>query len=222
MKSVRFRCPHCQSVVEIPAVKLGSAVECPREECGLVFNATPPSGEMYSDQPGGESVTGVPVASGSLESTLFERHPAMFRNRPFSSIALWSLLILGSIGFFGGLAGTFEFGLPAGVLMIVSGAVAVGAGVGLLVWWIRMMATTLIVTTERTILRRGLLDRHSSEVLHEDVRNLQMNQSFTDRLMGVGSLALSSSGQDDLEIEVKGIPNPDEIVQTIRQHQADD
>lgn len=222
MKTVRFRCPHCHKVVEIPSDSLGTTVACPEDGCGLAFSATPPAGELVG---GASGKPGAAVASRSgvqTENTLFERHPAMFRKRPFSCVGLWTLLIAGSIGLVSGLAGTELFGLPAAALMIVSGALALSAAAALVRWWISVIDTKLVVTSERTILRNGLLNIRSTEVLHEDVRNLQFDQSFTDRLLNVGDLALSSSGQDDLEIVVSGIPRPHEIVEAIRRHQSDD
>jgi uncharacterized membrane protein YdbT with pleckstrin-like domain len=75
------------------------------------------------------------------------------------------------------------------------------------------------VTNRRTVLRRGLLARETSEVRHRDVRNVQVNQTTFERLLGVGDLALSSAGQSDFEIAVKGIPNPNRVADVIRDMQ---
>ncbi len=47
-----------------------------------------------------------------------------------------------------------------------------------------------------------------NEVLHNHVRNIQINQSVFQRLMHVGSIGISSSGQAGIEIFIRGIPNP--------------
>ena len=52
---------------------------------------------------------------------------------------------------------------------------------------------------------------HTSEVLHDHVRNVEIRQSFLQRITKVGSLGISSSGQDGIEIEVRDMPKPYEL-----------
>lgn len=84
--------------------------------------------------------------------------------------------------------------------------------------WLRVRATRLIVTTQRTTLQTGILDKATNEVRHADVRNVLVTQGFMQRLFGVGAIELSSAGQSDVEIIVKGIPDPQRIAEVIRQH----
>jgi len=83
--------------------------------------------------------------------------------------------------------------------------------------WLRQRATRLIVTTRRTVLREGILDKRTNEIRHSDVRNVQVQQSLVQRMFGVGTLELSSSGQSDVEIAIKGIPDPQAIASLIRE-----
>lgn len=83
--------------------------------------------------------------------------------------------------------------------------------------WIRVQATTLVVTTHRTILTEGVFDKRTNEVRHADVRNVQVIQDFMQRLFGVGTLELSSAAQADVEITARGIPNPQAVAETIWQ-----
>ena len=53
--------------------------------------------------------------------------------------------------------------------------------------------------------------RHTSEVLHDHVRNIEIRQSFLQRITNVGYLGISSSGQDGIEIEIKDLPKPYEL-----------
>ncbi len=86
------------------------------------------------------------------------------------------------------------------------------------VWWLRCKGTTLTVTNKRTILRRGILSKSITEVWHRDVRNVQLDQTFFQRILGVGQVGISSSGQSGLEISVTGIPDPDLVKRLIDQH----
>ncbi len=118
------------------------------------------------------------------ETTLYRENPSMFRNNP--------------LGF---------------VLTVLLCVVGIGLIV-LLLWWLSTKATTLTVTDERTILRRGLLSKQLNEVWHRDV----LTQTFWQRIFGTGTLEISSAGQADVEIRVTGIPDPDEVKAIIDRH----
>jgi uncharacterized membrane protein YdbT with pleckstrin-like domain len=119
------------------------------------------------------------------EEKLYHAHPAMFRNHP-----IWFVL--------------------ACLL------VPIGVGVVILVaWWLDTRAKTLIVTTRRTILRRGILSKSLSDIQNADVRNIQVEQTALQRLLGVGSLKISSAGQAGIEMVVNGIPDPNRAREAI-------
>ena len=90
-----------------------------------------------------------------------------------------------------------------------------------LIWWLRCLGTKLTVTTERTILRKGLLSKRTNEVFHSDVRNIQVSQGFLQRLFDVGSIGIASSGQSDIEIQVAGMPSPEKVKEIINKHRRD-
>ena len=116
------------------------------------------------------------------EKVLYEEHPAMFRNHPY-------LFILSVI-----LIAAFGLGL-----------------VILLIWWLQTLGTKLTVTDERITLRKGILSKFTNEVFHTDIRNVQLDQSFFQRLFDVGTIAISTSGQEGIEISVQGIPHPQNV-----------
>lgn len=124
----------------------------------------------------------------SDEQILYEAHPAMFRNHP-----IWFVVAV--------------------LLSLV--------GVGLLIlipWWFESRGVTLTVTSERTRLRKGIFSKHTNVVFHDNVRNIQIRQSFLQRILGVGSIGIASAGHADVEIEVHGIPDPERVKELIDQH----
>ena len=123
------------------------------------------------------------------EQVLYEEHPAMFRNHPF-------LFILSVI-----LIAAFGLGL-----------------VILLIWWLQTLGTKLTVTDERITLRKGILSKYTNEVFHTDIRNVQLDQSFFQRVFDVGTIAISTSGQEGIEISVQGIPHPQQVRDLIDEH----
>ena len=90
------------------------------------------------------------------------------------------------------------------------------AGVGVMVVWkIKTLAEGLEITNKRSIARRGLLSKATSEVLHDNIRNIQITQTMWQRVWGVGKMGISSAGQDGLEIDIKNLPRPDKIREMI-------
>ncbi len=124
----------------------------------------------------------VRVPEEGNEEILLELNPAMFRSNPL--------------------------GFTLCVLLIA----AAGAGLIILgIWWLTTKAATLTITNKRTIRRTGLLSKQTTEVLHRDVRNIQVAQSMFQRIFGVGDLGISSAGQAGIEIEFAGARDPDGV-----------
>ena len=121
------------------------------------------------------------MSQNSAEETLCEIHPVMFRNSPVVFIL---------------------FVLMAPMLLGI---------VGLLIWWLLTKAASLTITNKRVVQRRGLLSKHTTEVVHRDIRNIQVSQSMLQRLFGVGSIGISSSGQGGVEIQFSGIEDPESV-----------
>ncbi|MEM9828136.1 MAG: PH domain-containing protein [Planctomycetota bacterium] len=124
------------------------------------------------------------------EETLYVASPSMFRNHP--------------IGF---------------VLTLILSLVGVGLVI-FLVWYLRARSTELTVTNLRTRLHRGWLSRQISEVWHRDIRNVQLNQTLMQRLLGTGRIGISSSGTSGLEIDVGGLRGVDGIKSLIDKYRA--
>jgi membrane protein YdbS with pleckstrin-like domain len=122
-----------------------------------------------------------PGESAVSETVLYKDHPAMFRNRPVLFLICCALI-------------------PFGIGLVV-----------LLAWWLHCQATSLVITKSRVTLRKGLLSKDTNDVLIADIRNVQVRQTLLQRILGVGAVAVSTSGQGDMEIEVHGVPGPDRI-----------
>jgi hypothetical protein len=117
-----------------------------------------------------------------VERSLYKAHPSMFRNKP--------------VGFCVCLLLIPAFGL--GLIL-------------LFFWWLDTLGTTLTITDSRSILRKGLLSKFTTEIFHDDIRNVQLRQTFRERMFNVGSLGISSAGQSGIEIVADGIPAPNKV-----------
>ena len=130
---------------------------------------------------------------------------AMFRAHPFRFLAI-ALLVLGGIVL--AVAAMSSDKVWAwlswvGLVLSVAGAF----------WWVVWYVAAhlwvkLTISNKRTIRHEGIIRRHTSEVLHDHVRNVEIKQSFLQRMLNVGYIGISSSGQDGIEIEVRDIPRP--------------
>ena len=115
------------------------------------------------------------------EEILLELNPAMFRNNPVGFIL--SVLLI-----------------PAVVGLVIFG-----------VWWLKTKAATLTISNKRAIQRTGLISKQTTEVLHRDVRNIEIRQSVFQRLFGVCSIGIASAGQAGIEIQFTGVRDPDGV-----------
>jgi len=208
---IELTCDRCEQTITASDDQAGRKIDCPH--CGDVNRV--PEGAAAPDRSSGPdrssaradraAARGLPPDSGP-EVRVMRARPSLLRSRPFTS------LVLG--------LGPLALALGVGAAMNANNAdwqrfwyLFVGAPV--LGWiilggWalLKGHSQCLIVTNKRTIHRTGLFSRSTSEVMHDHVRNVEINQSFLDRVFRVGHVGLSSAGQFDIEIAIDDIPNP--------------
>jgi hypothetical protein len=229
---MKNRCPHCSEVVEVDTGMVGEMTTCPNEDCQKVFRISIPHGKAVQQDPDPQDTHSLTEDDNTArlvsdEELLLQVHPAFLRRRPLKSLVVFAM------GIFGLYLLALWAGLPLGWASAelasenISEQWKLWIGGGLVIlslliffsWWLAALFTTMRVTNKRTTFRKGIISRETSEVLHEDVRNLQIDQNILERIFFIGDIALSSSGQDDLEIEAIAIPSPERIATTIRQYQ---
>ena len=209
---ITFKCDRCERDLEVDDDLAGQKVECPY--CGDVNHvpapaapaAAPPKATPRPAPTDRASAAGYPPDSGPEQRVMTIR-PAMLRAKPTTFICLCLGLLAGITGMIWTKAGS---GLapwvfwPSLLIALVC--------FGILAWWkIQTLGAALEITNKRTIERRGIFSRATSEVLHDAIRNIQIEQTFWDRLWKVGAIGISSSGQDGIEIHIADLPNPEKI-----------
>ena len=152
------------------------------------------------------------------EQKIYDSTPSMFRNRPFLFIFSVIATVGGVIGLIyalidQGRAESYWFGLS--VMAAVLGFIGFMI---LFVWWLEVINTRLTVTNERVTLRRGILSKNIREVFLSDIRSVQINQRFLQRVMGTGHIEIASAGSADSEILIDGIPRAYEVKKIIDEH----
>ena len=120
---------------------------------------------------------------------IYEAHPAMFRAHPS-----WFIL---------------------SVLLIA----AFGIGIVILVYWyILTRATALTVTDSDILYERGILSKDRTSVSLRHVRSVNVMQSFVNRIFGVGTIQISTAG-DEPEFTIADMPDPHVIREAIAKAQ---
>lgn len=132
--------------------------------------------------------------------------PAVVRAHPFTMLGLWSLILLSLIGlvYLGLVKNSTAWGVASAVVLVIVLIV-------MAVWKLVSLAETLEITNKRSILRRGIFSRSTTEVVHNDIRNFQISQTFIQRILRVGTIGISSAGQDAVEIVMHDAARPDEV-----------
>ena len=120
---------------------------------------------------------------------IYKAHPAMFRAHPF-----WFIVFVLLIAAFG-----------LGLLI-------------LLYWYIKTRATSLTVSDHELLYEKGILSKERLAVSLRHVRSVQVNQSFINRILGVGEIEIKTAG-DEPEFTVKDLPDPHEVREAISRAQ---
>ncbi len=146
------------------------------------------------------------------EQILYQNRPAIFRNHPL--IFLISLtLILGSL--------TLWLTVDGWKTAIAIPLILFG-GLILLVQWLRKIGTTLTITDKRTILRKGIFSKYTTEIFHSNVRNIQLSQNLFQRIVGIGDMEIASAANVvGAEIVITGVTDPEKVRQLINEHRGD-
>lgn len=218
-ESLRYNCPSCEADVAIEQHLIGETVECP--DCGRPFLAEPPRAypTLAEDIPADEDPSVTPATVSDVEATEKVIRPVIFRRHFFSTIFNVIGMGLGVTALILAAAGMAAWGFE-GLWLIVPGAVLLAVcGFYLLKWFLLSRMQSLTLTNERLIYRYGIVQRDTSEMRFEDVRNFKIEQDLMERLLNFGDIFVSSAGQDDMEVVIHDVPNPKQVADFIRTRQ---
>jgi uncharacterized membrane protein YdbT with pleckstrin-like domain len=156
------------------------------------------------------------------ESVLLQIQPEMARGYParvfFSSLVTAVILAVylspGLFSEFGELVQRILWNVRSLSATYPYTALGVAAVVGpfpLVTLWLSTYSRELIVTSQRARKRTGIIRVSSTEMELRSIRNIQVEQSIMERILGVGTLRLSSAGQSGVELTIRAVDNPKEI-----------
>lgn len=217
-----FGCPHCGGVTPVAEAQLGQVVPC--AACARPFRADMPAGKLLSAPPPPPS-----QAHSGIETKLqpakpesvpvWRLHPAPWRMR-FLATCFDAVLIVGGMGVAGAAYRVWENRQWAYFFLAGGAALGLVGVVNLLVPWLRSRSETLELTEASTRWSKGFFRRRSVEIRHNAVRAVEVEQAFSERLLGIGTLTLASDGNDADEIVMKGVPGVKAVAAQIRELQG--
>jgi uncharacterized membrane protein YdbT with pleckstrin-like domain len=145
------------------------------------------------------------------ERVIFSGHPSW---RSILGFYVKWLLVTAAVGAFVGVV-TKVFGddvdedVDEGLVTLV---VLVGAGLTLLVGFVKRISTTYTITSRRLHIKRGIISREIQETRLERVQNVNHSQSIFQRLVRVGTVDFDTAAGDDYEFRFAGVANPAGVV----------
>lgn len=104
------------------------------------------------------------------------------------------------------------------ILAVLLIPVAVGIVI-LLYWYLQCKSTKLEFKGKDLILERGLLSKSRTELNVDSIRTVNVYQSFFNRIFGVGRISIYTAG-DTPEIEVSGLPRPNDLRELVKTQSA--
>lgn len=132
--------------------------------------------------------------SAAQEETLYSGRPSAFLGRPAWTLVSILLIVLAFTGL---------TGLELGLFLIVISLVL------LILQWFNAASQTLTITASRTLLKKELFSGATREVTHSEARYIRVRQDPLQRVLGTGTLLVSTVGPGHIEITCPGIRNPD-------------
>lgn len=104
------------------------------------------------------------------------------------------------------------------LLFLISLITGVGIVLILLPWWLLASNTRLTVTNERVSFKTGILAKNIREIFLSDIRSIEIDQTFQQRIFNTGKVEISSAAAADAEISITGVPNPYEVKRLIDEY----
>ena len=95
------------------------------------------------------------------------------------------------------------------VLTIVLLAIVLGIG------WLRRLITLYTVTSQRLLIRRGILSRKEQAAHIDRVQNVSTTQNLLQRLLRVGDVDFDTAGSADYDFRFAGVSAPRDLREII-------
>jgi uncharacterized membrane protein YdbT with pleckstrin-like domain len=148
------------------------------------------------------------------ESVIFEGHPSWRSTLGFYIKGVVLVLIAAVIT--GGITQAANDDVNAGLVVLVA---LVLLAIVLIVGWLRRLATMYAITTQRLVIRRGIVSRAEQHSRVDRIQNVTTNQSVLQRLLRIGTVEFDTAAGEDDELKFAGVASPHDVVEAVRKAQ---
>jgi len=203
-----FQCPHCSQFMDGDDTLFGTEIECPN--CKQAFLAPErPAVAPLQAQP----LTPAPRTSeADLEEVdVFEIFPAAKAFLPQIALGVLFLVLTAPVYLLVGMVTALPWILTGVPLLVLLAGVYILARV-----WIKTKSVSYRLTTQRFIVRHGLIGRIVNEVELYRVKDVTVHQTFLQRLMSVGGIRIISNDDAVPVLLMEGIIHPLEVKELLR------
>ncbi|WP_322767208.1 PH domain-containing protein, partial [Frankia sp. Cr1] len=109
--------------------------------------------------------------------------------------------------------------IPAGSFQHPAQWVLITAAAALLLFtslrpWLQWITTRYVVTTERVVIRTGILSRTGRDIPLQRLNDVSFHHSFVERLLGSGTLTIESAGERG-QVVLANLPRVEEVHTTL-------
>jgi len=147
------------------------------------------------------------------QKVLYFSFPSMFRTDPVRWLLYFILILAAGAGVlaYGRLPEPFtEAPYNWGIFL----AIVLTAGFGLALytrWWFKNYGSRLVLTQEEATFIKGVFNTSMTEIRIADIRAVEVDQRFFEKLVGIGTIRIASAGSDGWEIDISGMPSPAKV-----------
>jgi membrane protein YdbS with pleckstrin-like domain len=209
MNPIKFECPQCHEINAGDESSYGRRVKCRKCQAEMLVPQAPASTGPQIARLIPEAVAPAPLVPDepAAETDIFKLSPVA---RAFPGQILLGVILIG-LGI--GLAILArDFSWPAWVALV---PFALGVLV-LLLLWLRVKSCSYRLTTQRLFVNRGWLATHVDELELYRVKDVAVDQGFLQRLLGYGTITVSSDDESTPETDLVRISRPLAVKEMIR------
>lgn len=194
-------CPHCGQEYPLSKEFIGQKVHC--KTCNNDFTAENPNLIPCPDcfEPVSKRAQVCPHCGATLSNSSVVRQPAQEQDLKDEKEVL--VCHPAPISF---------------LLLIIFGVLLIPVILGIFILIstiIDIYCTTYVLTSKRIIVKTGWLNKTQNEIWIKDMRVVNLNQSFWDRIIHTGSISIGTAATAGTEIQIHGVREAKELVDTI-------
>ena len=209
MNPIKFECPRCHEIIAGDESLYGQRVKCRKCQAEIRVPPAPLSPEPQTARLIPEPAVAAPLAPDAAgpETDVFKLSPVA---RAFSGqILLGMIFIAVAMGL---AVRAPDFSWPRSVALV---PLALGVLV-LLLLWIRVKSCSYRLTTQRLFVRRGWLAKHVNELELYRVKDVVVDQSGLQHLLGYGTITVFADDDTTPEVRLASISRPTAVKELIR------